>query len=124
MLDSIKAWVKAHKTGIIVGGVIIVAGTTVVLLISGKRVTIHPEDLADKALSAIPNATKPIEPGVKSIEEVANFKTFARSGCIRQLHEGWKASREKIAQAAAMGIGLNPGETIVDACMVTARRVA
>lgn len=42
---------------------------------------------------------------------------FEVSDHIRNLHEGWRASAEKIVEAEAMGIILQPGQTLVDAYM-------
>ena len=99
MFESIKAWARRHKRGIIITCVIVsVVGTVAVLIINGKKVTIPVKELADKIVPDIPKTAKPIETA-----------------------EGWHASAEKLAQAAAMGIDLKPGETIVNACMVTKR---
>ena len=135
MFESIKAWARRHKRGIIITCVIVsVVGTVAVLIINGKKVTIPVKELADKIVPEIPKTAKPIETAVETVKEVAPqiaetvtvdvngvLKTFPRAEFIRQLHEGWHASAEKRAQAAAMGIDLKPGETIVNACMVTKR---
>ena len=39
---------------------------------------------------------------------------FDVSDHIRNLHPGWKASAEKIAEAERLGIVLQPGQTLVD----------
>ena len=57
---------------------------------------------------------------VSSIESVVipmhrEYKEpFEVSSHIRNLHEGWKASPEKLERAAAYGIDLLPGQTLVE----------
>lgn len=134
MFESIKAWARRHRRGIITCVIVTVVGTVAILIINGKKVTIPVKELADKIVPDIPKAAKPIETAVETVKEVVPqiaetvtvdvdgvLKTFPRAEFIRQLHEGWHASAEKLAQATAMGIDLKPGETIVNACMVTMR---
>lgn len=49
------------------------------------------------------------------METYASSVPFEVSQHIRNLHEGWEASPTKVAEAAAMGIRLLPGQTLVNA---------
>ena len=45
---------------------------------------------------------------------MTNQNPFEVSDHIRNLHEGWRASVKKLNQAEAMGIILQPGQTMVN----------
>ncbi len=120
MFNRFRAWINKHRKAVIIVTILAISGVTAILLINGKKVKIPVSKLATKivpdAPTIIPEAAKTIETVTVEIDGV--MKTFPRSEFIRQLHEGWKASSAKIAQAAALGIDLKPGETIVNACTV------
>lgn len=125
MFDLEALW-KEHKEGIILAGGVVIGvavGVGVVLRINGKEVKIPAGETAGKFLSDTTKAAKPIMQETAAIEAngASVIKTFSRSECVRKLHKGWKASPRKLAQAAAMGLELKPGETIVNACTVTKR---
>lgn len=136
MIEWIKSWARKHKKGIIITcGIVAVVGTIAILVINGKKVEIPVKELADEIIPEMPKAIKPLDTTVDAVKTVAPqvaqaaeditlevngvLKTFPRSEFIRQLHEGWHASAEKLAQAAELGIDLKPGETLVNACTVT-----
>lgn len=122
MFEKVKAWFRRHRKGVLITAIIVaITGTVAILIINGKKVKMPVKELAEKIVpdipKAVPAATKAVEETV-SVNIDGVVKTFPRSEFIRQLHEGWHASAEKIAQAAEMGIELKPGETIVNACTV------
>lgn len=117
MFDSIKAWAKKHKKGIIITcGIVAVVGTVAILVINGKKVAIPVEELVEDVLAEAPKPT--MLPTVAESVENTVVTTFPRSEFIRQLHPGQHASAAKIAQAAEMGIELLPGQTIVNETVV------
>lgn len=119
MFASLKAWAKKHRKGIFITiSVLAIAGGVVILAINGKKVKVPIAKLAEDILPKVsPELAKGAADIVVEVDGV--MKTFPRSEFIRTLHEGWQASATKVAQAAEMGISLNPGETIVNACMVS-----
>ena len=136
MFEDTKAWFRRHRKGVLITvSIIAVTGTVVILLINSKMVKMPVEELTEKLVSEAPKAFKPVETAVDVVKQTAPevakvaeivtvevdgvLKTFPRSGFIRQLHEGWHASAAKMTQAAEVGINLNLGETIVNACNVT-----
>ena len=141
MFERVKAWFRKHRKGVLITATILaITGTVAILLINGKKVKMPVKELAEKIVPEAPKAVKPVESAVNVVKQAAPeaakvaetvtvevdgvLKTFPRSEFIRQLHEGWHASAEKIAQAAEMGIELKPGETIVNACTVTMKTAA
>lgn len=117
MFDSIKAWVKKHKKGVIITcSVLAVVGTAVILLINGKKVTVPVEEIFEDVLAEAPKPA--VIPNVAESANETIVTTFSRSEFIRQLHPGQHASAEKLAQAAEMGIELMPGQTIVNETIV------
>ena len=135
MFESIKAWVYKHRKGLIITGTVVsIAGTVVVMLINGKKVKMSVNELARRIIpdvsksapsKVLANISQGVIPAAAEATEMVTvevdgvLKTFPRSDFIRILHEGWHASKAKLAQAAQMGIDLKPGETIVNACTVT-----
>lgn len=101
-------WIKEHKKEIAIAGVSITALVGLVLGIKNKE-----------AMEVFWNAPR-ITEQVRNIESVVipmhrEYKEpFDVSFHIRNLHEGWKASPEKLAKAAAYGIDLLPGQTLVE----------
>lgn len=121
MLDKVKNWVNKHRKGIVVTVSIIgIVGSTVVLILNGKKVKMPVAEVAAKMIPESLNVPVEVNEGIATvtIDVDGVKKTFLRTEFIRQLHEGWNASQAKIAQAAELGIPLNPGETFVNACTV------
>ena len=119
MFKKFWAWVRKHRKAVVVTATIVaITGTVAVLLIKGKKVEIPVEKLAERILPDTP-PTAQVTPKAVAVIVDGESKTFPREAFIRRLHEGWKASPEKLAQAAELGINLQPGETLVDACTVT-----
>ena len=126
MLDSIKAWARKHKKGIIITcGLAAVVGTAVILIINGKKVTVPVEEIVEDVLAEAPKASllPPVAEATTTIEN-SIVTTFPRSEFIRQLPAGQHASLAKLSQAAEMGIELKSGETIVNKTIVHLKRAA
>lgn len=138
MFEKAKKWLCKHRKGVIITvSVLAITGTVAILLINGKKVKIPVKALAEKVVPEVPQASGAVDVALEAAMDVAPqlsqaaetvtieidgvYKVFPRTEFIRQLHEGWQASPEKLAQAAAMGIDLKQGETIVNACMVKMR---
>ena len=137
MFEKAKKWLSKHRKGVIItASVLAITGTVAILLINGKKVKM-PVELAAKIVPEVPKASGSVDAALEAAKDVAPqlsqmsdtvtieidgvYKVFNRSEFIRQLHDGWQASPEKRAQAAAMGIVLKPGQTIVDPCIVKMR---
>lgn len=123
-MDSIRVWFRKHRRAVIVTGTILaVIGMVAIIVINGKKVKIPVAELAEEI---VPEAPKVAEATAKTAAGNAGevMKTFPRNSFIRHLPDGWKASAAKLAQANELGIDLNPGETLVDACMVNMKVAA
>lgn len=126
------AWVKAHKKELIIAGVSIGAIIAVALGIKNKDALMkmwgtlmdsikEPVTPVSKLTEAAPitsviNITDVKENHVVNLSNVNRTiqYPFDVSKHIRNLHPGWNASAEKIAEAEMLGIVLQPGQTIVD----------
>lgn len=127
MFESIKAWFRKHRKGVIITASIIgIVGGVVILVINGKKIKMPIAEVAAKMIPEAPSIPVAVveEISTVTIEVDGVMKTFPRAEFIRQLHEGWTASEAKIAEAAERGIRLNAGETLVNACTVTLKNVA
>ena len=126
MLNSIKAWTRKHKKGLIITcSFVAVVGTAVVFIINGKKVSVPVEELVENTLAEGPK-TPLLPPANEATSTIENaiITTFPRSEFIRQLPTGQHASLAKLSQAAEMGIELKPGETIVNETIVHLTHVA
>ena len=115
-------WIREHKKEIAIAGISITALVGLGLGIKNKEVM----EVFRNALKnndskiAIKTEAPRITEQVSSIESVViplhrEYKEpFDVSSHIRKLHEGWKASPEKLERAAAYGIDLLPGQTLVE----------
>lgn len=118
-MGSIKDWAREHKKGIIIASgvccAVVVGGVVIFCLTKGKKVPVPVKDLLTNA---------PKEPALSMATETVgevgrtNVITFPRAEYIRQLPVGQHASPAKLAQAAEMGIELEPGKTIVNKTIV------
>ena len=141
--NRLLEWVKAHKKELIIGGVSASFLISIILVIRNKGSIVVIRDSLNnniekipikvpEALQAVPDkiihtkamVTDIIQPTETIIISSTNAiqDTFEVSDHIRNLHEGWYASAEKIAIAAEHGYDLKPGQTWVD--MYTKRTVA
>lgn len=129
-------WVKAHNKELIVAGISVAALIGIILCIKNRD---SIEALRKSLSSAIEKSpTKGPKASQMTIEKIAQSSvavtgvikpteipvtnatrtfrnSFEVSDHIRNLPEGWRASAEKIAEAKAMGIILQLGQTLVDA---------
>ena len=104
--------------GIATGLAVVAAGVGIGLLVSGKldfRAALHAsaakgaKAVADGAAEAIAKA-----PDLSTVEAAAaNMKVVDVDWFIRKLPESWHASRDAASYAAAVGVNLAKGETIV-----------
>ena len=112
-------WIREHKKEIAIAGISITALVGLGLGIKNKEV-MEVFWNALKNNDSIKTEAPRITEQVSSIESVVipmhrEYKEpFDVSSHIRNLHEGWKASPEKLAKAAAYGIELLPGQTLVE----------
>ena len=117
------AWVKFHKTELILAGVSI---TTIIGVILGlknkealaelwatlsKSITKSPTETSVVASAA--TATPVLETVVSTRAYTPPTEAFDVSRHIRTMAEGWHHSAEKAAEAAALGIELLPNQTLV-----------
>ena len=120
---GLLAWVKSHKTELILAGVSI---TTIIGVILGLK---NKDALAKLWATLSKSITKaPMETAVAAsaatvtpvLETVASTRAYTPpteafdvSRHIRTMAEGWHHSAEKSAEAAALGIELLPNQTLV-----------
>lgn len=123
---GLLAWVKSHKTELILAGVSI---TTIIGVILGLK---NKDALAELWATLSKSITKaPMETAVAAsaatvtpvLETVASTRAYTPpteafdvSRHIRTMAEGWHHSAEKAAEAAALGIELLPNQTLVGPC--------
>lgn len=126
------AWVKAHKKELIIAGVSVAAIIAIILGVKNKdallelwsslRASVAKAPAPVRELPDITPATPPVSiletekiPVAEATEVVRSTQyPFEVSEHIRNLHPGWKASAEKIAEAEMLGITLLPGQTLVN----------
>lgn len=116
-------WIKAHKKQLILAGIGIAALIALVLGIKNKemlkalwaslRGAVEPT--ADSISGAVTTTVTeiPTETPVLLLSNDTHVPQEVRRH-IRNLHEGWHASPEKLADAREMGIILQEGQTWVD----------
>ena len=120
---GLLAWVKSHKTELILAGVSI---TTIIGVILGLK---NKDALAELWATLSKSITKaPVETTVAAsaatatpvLETMASTRVYTPpteafdvSRHIRTMAEGWHHSAEKAAEAAALGIELLPNQTLV-----------
>lgn len=132
------AWVKAHRKELIIAGISVTTLIGIILCIKNR----HSIEALWKSLSSTIEKSPTEVPKIsqKAIEKISQSSVtitdvinpseipfnnsaityqnpFGVSNHIRNLHEGWRASVKKINEAGAMGIILQPGQTLVDAYM-------
>ena len=126
------AWVKAHKKELIIAGVSVATIIAIILGIKNRDALVELWGSLRASVAKSPAPVRelpditPVTPAVSIIETekipVAEATEMVRSvqypfdvsEHIRNLHPGWKASAEKMAEAKTIGITLLPGQTIVD----------
>ncbi len=114
-------WVKKHTAELIIAGISVAAVIAVILGVKKyemlEEMWASLKKLVEKPPKEIPSATMPqVTKTVLIINETHTEQTpHDVSEHIRNLHEGWKASAEKIATATERGYNLKPGQTWVEA---------
>ena len=119
---TLICWIREHKKEIAIAGISITALVGLALGIKNKETMEVFWNALKNNDPKIPikTETPKIAEQVSDIESVVipmhrEYKEpFDVSSHIRNLHEGWKASPEKLAKAAACGIELLPGQTLVE----------
>lgn len=121
--SQIIQWIKAHKKQLILAGIGIAAVIALVLGIKNKdtlkalwaslKGAVEPtaeriSDAVTTTVTEIPTET----PALLLCNDPCVPQEVRRH--IRNLHEGWHASPEKLAAAREMGIILQEGQTWVD----------
>lgn len=122
------AWVKAHKKELIIAGVGVPAIIAIILGIKNKDALVELWSSLRASVAKSPAPVRelpditPVTPAVSITETekipVAEATEMVRSvqspfdvsEHIRNLHPGWKASAEKMAEAEMLGITLLPGK--------------
>ncbi|MDR1615567.1 MAG: hypothetical protein LBR98_00885 [Syntrophomonadaceae bacterium] len=134
--EGFLAWIKAHKKELVIAGISLTALIGIILCIKNRdsidalwkslsgaiekspteeskisKTTI--EKIAQSSVT-VTDVINPTEIPVKNTTRTFQ-NPFEVSDHIRNLHEGCRASAKKITEAEAMGIILQPGQTLVDA---------
>ncbi|WP_379134595.1 hypothetical protein [Paenibacillus sp. sgz500958] len=129
------AWVKAHRKELIIAGISVTELIGIIICIKNrdsietlwkslsKEIVKSPtkapkvpqttiEKIAQSSVT-VKDVINPTE--ISVLNTTMTFQNpFEVSDHIRNLHEGWRASANKIMEAEAMGIILQPGQTLVD----------
>lgn len=122
-------WVKAHKKELIFAGISIASLIGIIFGIKNKDSIQELWAALQKSVAKVPAdkaVVKVTENAIPVVETVSTTNItllpvnreyrvpFGVTDHIRNLHEGWHASPEKIAAAMAHGIELLPGQTWVE----------
>lgn len=116
-------WIKAHKKQLILAGIGIAALIALVLGIKNKNTlkalwaslkgTVEPTaEIISNAVTTTVTEIPTETPALLLSNDPRVAQEVRRH--IRNLHEGWHASPEKLAAAREMGILLQEGQTWVD----------
>lgn len=121
--SQIIQWIKAHKKQLILAGIGIAAVIALVLGIKNKDMlkalwaslkgAVEPtaERISDAVTTTVTEITTETPALLLSNDPCVSQEVRKH---IRNLHEGWHASPEKLAAAREMGIILQEGQTWVD----------
>lgn len=123
---NFKNWVKEHKTELIFAGVSVSVILTVILGVKNQDMLEETWNSFRKLGGKEEKKELFVDAMLGSeIDEIPNIVDMGTNMMgrtphnvdrhIRNLHEGWKASAEKIATAAEQGYNLLPGQTWVEA---------
>ncbi len=131
---EIKKWISQHKKELAFAGISLVTVIIAVAAIKNRKelekLFLSLKGAVEKTSQAIsaPDSKKAIasnmsRTGAIVTENVVEASSIVEPICksphyvcghVRNLHEGYKASEKKIAQAAEAGILLMPGQTLVN----------
>lgn len=114
---SFAGWVKAHKRELIIAGI---SATAIIALIVGMRNQQEINALWRQlklTISRSNNSSPSVSMDKVQVAEETTSRLipFDVSEHVRNLHDGWSASADKIATAAEHGYELKPGQTWVEA---------
>ena len=124
---SLVRWIKKNKKKLIAAGISF--GALLVLIYSIKNssdLQAWLESLLNTADAApeeapVDSVEAEEEISITSVQQIIATVAVGTEKCphsvarhIRNLHEGWHASPEKIAEAEALGIKLLDGQTLID----------
>lgn len=117
------AWIRSHKTELILAGVSITTIIGVILGLKNKEALAELWAALSKSITMAPTetaATVSVATAAPVLETVASTRAYTPpteafdvSRHIRTMAEGWHHSAEKAAEAAALGIELLPNQTLV-----------
>ena len=120
---GLLAWVKSHKTELILAGVSITTIIGVILGLKNKDALAELWAMLSKSITKAPAETAvaaSVATAAPALETVASTRAYTPpteafdvSRHIRTMAEGWHHSPEKAAEAAALGIELLPNQTLV-----------
>lgn len=123
-------WYRNKKTVLIVGGILAAAGASYAIyrnrhIVKGLFASIKQESFViNNPQVSVEVATPIVTPLTESPQAISKIinggEAFDVSGHIRNLPNGWKATPEKIAEAAELGISLVGNQTLVDSYMKNA----
>lgn len=128
--NSFILWIKANKKQLVIAGISITAITAVIFGIKNREVIIELWESMKRTVGKTPHtveneAKAPVSTPIIETVPIQEIQivdvgdvvksSFDVSEHVRNLHIGWNASAEKIAEAEAMGIILQSGQTLVNA---------
>lgn len=119
---TLKGWMLEHKKEIVITGIGIAALVGIGLGIKNKEAikafcnTLNKNNLKVSMKSDVPSIVEKVNSSsaITASPHRDCKKPFDVSTHIRNLHEGWNASPEKLAKAEECGICLLPGQTFVE----------
>lgn len=111
--NKLIRWVKKHRKAIaaVAGGAAIIGGGIALANHHSNMNSI--QTLTDAFQTTTENNLIPAEVKTTTVQQVATVP-YEVSKHLRNLHEGWHPSAEKIASATANGFELGEGQTWVD----------
>lgn len=123
--ERIITWVKAHEKQLIIAGISVVAIIGIIAGLKNKEGIKSLLETLENSLSKTKKKTpelitkeQTMPPLAEKIPSVRTYtspiKPFDVNDHIRNLPDGWHHSAEKVAEAAALGIDLLPGQTLVN----------
>lgn len=119
---TLKGWIGEHKKEIVIAGIGVAALVGIGLGIKNKEAikafctTLNKNNLKVSMKSDAPSIVEKVNSSNTITASLHRDykKPFDVNTHIRNLHEGWNASPEKLAKAEACGICLLPGQTFVE----------
>lgn len=119
------AWVKAHRTQLLLAGISVVAFIGAVLCVKNREKLVELLEALENSIKNPPTknaATVPVPQMTKSVTEVVQLPRsytspqipFDVSQHIRTMSDRKHHSAQKAAEAEALGISLLPNQTLVD----------